>query len=112
MMRCPHCGHGNPDGEIFCDYCRLRLPHPSAEDYQAMYRAQDSAWRARRWRDTIIAVVWGVAVGLALNALAISLDGHGGDPELVAMGERFWWLAGMAWGFAIWWFRRMASPER
>jgi hypothetical protein len=77
-----------------------------------MYREQDARWRVRWLRDAIIAVIWGLVVGFGTLALTLSLEAGGGDRITVALGKQLWGFVGIAWGFGIWWFRRMAASER
>jgi hypothetical protein len=113
-MRCPHCGHDNPVGELFCDNCRRTLPRPTAGELDATYRAQDSARRKRLRRDATHAVVWGLVAGLGSLALAnlIATWGEPGDLWMVAAGRQAWWLIGLFWGTVIWGLRRGFSTER
>ncbi len=113
-MRCPRCGHENPEGELFCAGCLQRLPKPSASDYEAMYREQDRKWRARKRRDAAYAVVWGLVAGLGSLGLAnlIATWGEPGDLWLVGAGRQAWWFIGLFWGTVIWGLRRTSSRER
>jgi len=113
-MRCSFCGRENPDSELFCEGCGKRLPPPSAEAYETMYRAQEASWRSRRRRDAALALSWGLIIGLGTLAFAPLLE-SGDDASyrmLVALGKQAWWLIGLLWGGVVWGLRRGFSSER
>ena len=98
MIRCPRCGHENPEGELFCASCQERLPRPSAASSTRCTERRRASWRARRRKDATYALVWGLAVGLGTLAIGLSSEASGGDPSLVALGKQLFWLVGLPLG--------------
>jgi hypothetical protein len=110
-MRCPRCGRENPAGELLCTSCQRHLPRPPAQAYDAMYREQERRYLARRRRDALYALIWGLVTGLGSLGFALWMEANGGNPALIAYGKHTFWLAGLLWGIGAWGLRRVSSSE-